>query len=914
MLPGEQIGRYQIVSKIGQGGMGEVYLAEDIKLCRRVALKVLPAKIAGDVDCMLRFEHEARTTSALNHPNIVTIYEIDDEGGSLYIAMELVEGRTLGSYIKNGDLDLAKTLDVAIQVASALAAAHQASVVHRDIKPDNVIVRPDGLVKVLDFGLAKLTEKPDAQNLEALSTIFKTSPGLVMGTIGYMSPEQTRGKQVDARSDIFSFGTLLYQMLTGKRPFIGDNNADIVVAILNQDPVALADAAPGTPSEFEAVVRKALRKDRDERYQSAREMLADLRNVREALSLGNGSGRAYGHFSDPAYAASTHDTFERAPSTAELPHETRSSISAVLFDEIKLHPLISVAATFGLAVVLGIVGYAAVQYYNRSVANDAFQSMRPSKLTSSGNVSTSVGNTAVSPDGKLIAYVTSEAGEMGLWTKQTATGGNVPLVPAANIRYDGVVFSADSANVYYIASEPHGISALYQVPALGGTPRKLVVGASGPISFSPDGGRISFVRSQTELLTADRNGGDIRSVMRLSEGKIFLVTSWAPDTTKIAAAVYYPSDSREHLIEIGMNDGSEKPFPSPEWKRVRGLAWLPEGDGVVVGGRDPETDLAQLWTVSYPGGEARRITNDLNSYQALSLTGDGRTVVTTQQIIFSNIWASSLGDAGNITKVTTEVGKDEGMSGVSWTPDGRIVYTTRIKSDQNIWIINRDGSDNRQLTFDSKANFSPAVTSDGRYIIFVSTRGGGPSVWRMDIDGSNPVLLTDGPGAEINPSVSPDGKWVFYQWDSPEKKNSIWKVNIDGGTPVRLTKMESSRPVVSPDGRFFACEYGERLSSPSSRLAVIPIDGGEPFKLHDLPRVLRSRVFYWSSDGRSMLYSDSRERVDNIWSQPLEGGEPRQLTRFKEDRIFRFGISADGHFTLGRGTDTSDAVMLTNFR
>ncbi len=914
MLPGEQIGRYQIVSKIGQGGMGEVYLAEDIKLCRRVALKVLPAKIAGDVDCMLRFEHEARTTSALNHPNIITIYEIDDEGGSLYIAMELVEGRTLGSYIKNGDLDLAKTLDVAIQIASALAAAHQANVVHRDIKPDNVIVRPDGLVKVLDFGLAKLTEKPDAQNLEALSTIFKTSPGLVMGTIGYMSPEQTRGKQVDARSDIFSFGTLLYQMLTGKRPFVGANNADIVVAILNEEPVPLTEAAPGAPPEFEAVIRKALRKDRDERYQSASEVLADLRDVREALSLGNGSGRTYGHFSDPAYAASTHDTFERVPSTAELPHETRSSISGVIFDEIKLHPLISGAAVAALAIVLGLVGYSAVNYYNRGVAKDAFQSMRPSKLTASGNVSTSVGNTAVSPDGKLIAYVTSEAGEMGLWAKQTGTGGNVPLIPAANVIYNGLIFSPDSAHVYYISSEPHGISALYQVPALGGAPRKLVAEASGPISFSPGGDRISFVRSQTELLTADRNGGDVRSVMRLTEGKVFLATSWAPDTTKIAAAVYYPSDSRDHLIEIGMNDGSEKPLPSPEWLRINGLAWLPEGNGVSVSGRDLETEFSQLWTVSYPSGEARRVTNDLNSYQGLSLTRDGRTVVTTQQNYLSNLWVSSPGDAANIEKITSEVGRDEGMSGVAWAPHGRIVYTTRIKGVQDIWIINRDGTENRQLTFNSGSNFSPAVTSDGRYIIFISTRSEGPSVWRMDIDGSNPVLLTDGPGAEINPSISPDGKWVFYQWDSPEKKSSIWKVSIDGGKPIRLTNMESSRPVVSPDGRFFACEYGERLSSPSSRLAVIPADGGEPIKLYDLPRVLRSRVFYWSSDGRSMLYSDSRERVVNIWSQLLEGGEPRQLTRFKEDRIFRFGISADGHFAMGRGSDTSDAVMLTNFR
>ena len=254
------------------------------------------------------------------------------------------------------------------------------------------------------------------------------------------------------------------------------------------------------------------------------------------------------------------------------------------------------------------------------------------------------------------------------------------------------------------------------------------------------------------------------------------------------------------------------------------------------------------------------------------------------------------------------------MSGVAWTTDGRIVYTTRIKGVQDIWIVNRDGTGNLQLTFNSRSNYSPRVTADGRYIVFVSTREGSPAIWRMGLDGSDQVRVTQGPGSAVNPDVTPDSSWVVYQLQDTDRKNYIWKASINGGTPIRLTNAESSRPAVSPDGNSFACEYGEPLSSPASRLAVVPLDGGRPQALYDFPMVLRSRVFQWAPDGKAMIYFDSRDRVDNLWSQPLSGGGPVQLTGFSEDRIFRFDVSRDGQFAIARGVDAADAVMLANFR
>jgi serine/threonine protein kinase/sugar lactone lactonase YvrE len=920
MNTGDWLGRYKIVRKIGEGGMGEVFLADDPKLNRPIAVKILSADFAADSDRMMRFVHEAISASALNHPNIITIYEINDENDIPFIAMEFVEGETLGRRMKSSGLEIHETLDIAIQVATALAAAHEASVVHRDIKPDNVILRPDGLVKVLDFGLAKQVESTTASDFEAqIIPNVQTHPGLVMGTVAYMSPEQARGKLVDARSDIFSFGSMLYQMVSGRLPFVGENDIDVVGSILHKEPRSLSQSARTIPHDVEGLIKKSLRKNRDERYQTMRELLADLKEIREELRLnsknsngnGNGNGNSGSRLNDfergmpteKMNAADVHSTDElsMAPST----------LSGILISEIKAHPVKSLGLSVLIAAALAGLLYGAYRFSDSFRRPESFQTMRFEKLTFSGNVAAE--QAAVSPDGKYFAYVTQEAGEQSLWVKQTATDSNVQIVPPSANRYNGLTFSPDANRVYFTVIEKEGTSSLYQVPALGGPARRLATDAKGPVAFSPDGRSIVFVRSQTSLIIANADGTMPRTIAKAADGKHWLRMAWSPDGSTIAATTFSPKDSNDHLVQVSVADGTEKPVSSPPWLRLRGVSWLSDGS-LVVSGRDPDTQYSQIWIVDPANGTRRRLTNDLNNYQGLSMTSDGRTIVSTQQNILSNIWAADA-SAQKAAKITSEIGKSDGMSGIAAAPDGKIIYTTRIKGTQDLWIINGDGSGNRQLTFDAGSNFSPSVSPDGRHIIFVSTRGGDLSLWRMNFDGSDPVQITSDPGSEIDPVVSPDGKWVVYQITDGNNRSTIWKTGIDGGQPVQLTTVASGNPAVSPDGKFIACNYGTASQDSAVKIAIIPIDGSDPVRTIDSPAMVRSRSLRWSADGRSLVYVDGKNQVDNLWSQPIDGGTARQLTEFTSDRIFRFDSSViSGRYVFARGTDTSDAVMISDFR
>ncbi|HXG86496.1 MAG TPA: serine/threonine-protein kinase, partial [Pyrinomonadaceae bacterium] len=283
VLPETTFGRYKILSAIGSGGMGEVFLAQDTRLKRKIALKILSEKFAVDVDRLNRFQQEAKAASALNHPNIITIYEIGESDGTNYIATEYIEGETLRDNLAENPLQLSDALDIAVQVAEALSAAHQVGIVHRDIKPENIMLRRDGYVKVLDFGLAKLTEKQDfeIEHESATQKFVKTNPGAIMGTVAYMSPEQARGKDIDARSDIFSFGIVLYEIITRRAPFEGETITDVLAAILNQEPLPLAHFVADVPKELKRIVNKTLRKKREQRYQSTKDLLGDLKDLRE---------------------------------------------------------------------------------------------------------------------------------------------------------------------------------------------------------------------------------------------------------------------------------------------------------------------------------------------------------------------------------------------------------------------------------------------------------------------------------------------------------------------------------------------------------------------------------------------------------------------------------------------------------
>ena len=913
MLADGLLGRYKIIKKIGTGGMGEVYLGEDSKLNRKIALKTLPADVGADSERMRRFTREAKSASALNHPNIITIYEINDEDQTPFIAMEYVEGETLGKIIKRSPPELAAAVDIAIQVAGALAAAHEANVVHRDVKPDNIIVRPDGLVKVLDFGLAKLTESEVGSDPEAETVAHRTNPGMIIGTASYMSPEQARGKQVDGRSDIFSFGTVLYQMFTGKLPFVGENYVDVIALVLHQDPPPMADAVPDVPHQIESIVRKCLRKDRDERFQSMRELLADLRDVQQVLGLVSRSGQRLSASSDPGTNRTTGEAVAWPFTTDRHSRFHTGSISKMLLSEVRLHPVRVLTVLTALIAVIGFGGIGLKKLGDVSTAAEAFRKMRFSKITSTGNIA--IGQTAIAPKGGLVAYVVEQAGEQSLWVKQASADSNIQIIPPGKVEYRAIEFSPDSAFIYYVKDEINGKASLYQVPALGVIPpRKLIDDINDPFAISPDGRRIAYNGEGKSLILANSDGTAQQTLFSNSDGKRWVKLAWSPDGKKIAAAYFLPEDNGDHLVEISAQDGKEKPLAPDHWMFIRGLAWLPDGSALLVNGRDKDTQLSQLWMLDYPNGEPRRITNDLSDYQGLSLSADGETIASVQQNTLANIWYINESEGESPRKITNELGKHDGMSGIATTPDGSVVYAVKERGLYDLWIVNGDSTEKRQLTFNAQRNFSPVVSSDGRYIVFVSTRNGNADIWRINIDGGNPVQLTDYPGADLVPTLSPDGKWVVYERNDDERY-TIWKVSVNGGEQIQLTDVNFRKPMVSPDGKFILCEYGSRLSDTTIKLAIIPFEGGRPVRILDLPSVVSSRIIRWAPDGKSLIYIDSVNRAGNLWIQSLDGGQPRQLTNFTSDRIFRFDVSSDGkHYAISRGNETADVVTITNFR
>lgn len=914
---GERISHYKIIKRLGKGGMGEVYLADDLKLNRQVALKLLSPKLDADKQHFQRFMREAQAASVLNHPNICTIYEINDDGSAPFIAMEYVEGETLAKKIKKRRLTLEEIFDVAIQVAAALKAAHEAKIVHRDIKPDNVMIRPDGLIKVLDFGLAKLTENfPGAKSSDSdISTmpLISTNPGMVLGTVNYMSPEQARGRNVDARTDIFSFGVMLYEMLSGRLPFSGENDVDIIGSILHKEHEPLGQAAGKLPPELGQVIDKTLQKNTEQRYQTIREVLNDLKDLNQRLEL-----KAFSH--DSGYRVTgdfrrADTTDDRLPPniTARRSSYAPGSISQMLVSGLTRYPTSSLVITILILMTLAAAGIVLYKIMRPPPTRESFQTMRLSKLTAGGNVEDK--EIAISPDGKYVVYAVQEGGQQSLWIRQVETSGNAQILPPADVEFKGLAFSPDGNYIYYAVKEKKGAPEVYMMPALGGNKRMLLENAYGPVSFSPGGRQIAFLSDETALMVAGSDGAAPRMLAAAPEGSRWVIPAWSPDGKTIVNAVFSSADSHYHLFEVSAEHGTIRPVNSPPWISINGLTWLPDGSGLLMSGRDLETKLSQLWLVAYPSGNLRRITNDLSSYQGLSLTADGKTAVSVQQNLLTNIWIAPEAEATAVRKITTEVGRDEGLSGVAWAPDGRIVYTTRITGTQDLWIVNQDGTENRQLTFNLKSNFSPAVSPDGRSIVFVSDRTGNVELWKMNIDGGSPVQLTQSPGIEGDPVISPEGKWVIYQYTDGGNRTNIRKLPFEGGNPVQITNTESGKPAVSPDGNLIACEYGEEQPDAPPKLAIISFDGGQPAKLLELPPVVKSRVFRWSLDGQALIFIDRRDRVYNLWSQPLDGGPAKRLTDFNVDRIYRFDLSPGGKgFALARGNESSDAVLITDFK
>lgn len=930
-LIGQTIGSYQILKSLGAGGMGEVYLALHVRTSRKVALKLLPATFVKDDQRVQRFQQEARTVLALNHPNIITVYDIEQVGEVHLIASEVIEGETLRQRLSRAPLKLAEALDVAIQVAGALAAAHGTGVVHRDIKPENIMLRPDGFVKVLDFGLAKLTERQGLAASSGLPTraMIKTETGMVMGTANYMSPEQARGLEVDARTDIFSFGVVLYEMLTGNMPFAGETKSDVMAAILQNEPPPLARYWPDAPEALEWIVTKTLTKDTDERYQTAKELLTDLKRLKRRSDYQLEAAR-FGSTPSGDSASVVKSSEETTNKTAAQPvastaESTRTMSSAeYVVSEIKRHKRSIIFAVGGIAVLAAIIvtgvilGLRYLRHAPVATGSTAqpFGQMKVTRLTSTGNASWA----AISPDGRYLVHVTGGAGKQSLLLRHIATGSDKEIVTSNGDDFSWVTFSPDGSYVLYCRVDS-GAYPLYQVPVLGGPPKKLISeDADTPPTFSPDGKRFAIVRGQPQagevslvLANADGTAEQPLRKYKLSDfaPTVWPFPSWSPDGETIAFAhrTRELGERVTNVVTISVKDGTEKRITSQRWALIGALAWLADGSALIITAADPESyPSRQIWYVSYPGGEARRITNDANNYLGLNLTADSTALAAVEAEQTSKVWIAPNGDAAQATQLTSN--RSDGILGVAFTPDGRIVYTSSARAYQDLWIMNADGSDQRQLTTDAKGNSGPVVSSDGRYIVFASNRAGTLNIWRMDIDGGNPKQLTSG-SRDQRPALSPDGQSVFYTANESEKQ-SVRKVPIAGGDSMQLTDYSAASPIVSPDGKQILCGFIDEVKRRWS-LAIIPIEGGPPIKTFDISP-LQAR-FQWDPDGRAFLYTVTRDGVTNIWRQPLDGGPAKQMTDFKSDQIFRFSWSSDGkQLVMARGAVSSDVVLINDLR
>jgi serine/threonine protein kinase/Tol biopolymer transport system component len=921
-LIGQAVGRYQILSLVGAGGMGRVYLAEDRELGRRVALKFLPEYFTNDKSQVQRFRQEARAASALNHPNILTVYEVGQVNGTEFIAAEYVEGETLRALLTRGSLSVRESLDVATQVADALVAAHEAGIVHRDIKPENVMIRRDGYIKVLDFGLAKLTQRASSlrhADFEAPTIpAIKTNPGVIMGTAEYMSPEQARGLTVDTRTDVWSLGVVVYEMVSGRRPFTGTTHSDIVVSILEKQPVPLLRHIAHGPAELERIVTKAFAKETDERYQTVKDMAIDLRRLRRQLELSAELERSSPSDADSQTnqeegerIATASTNVQSAARPSEPPQTQQTSSVEYVVTEIKRHK--RAMFVFGVVAVFILIGagYGGYRLLNTAKPRRPFEMTKVTRMTETGKARIA----AISPDGKYLVYAEHDGRQQSLWVKQVVTGSTVQIVQAAEVGFFGLTFSNDSNYVYYVKNEKStgSFNKLYKVPSLGGTSRKLLEQVDSAVAFSRDGQHLAFVRDnlkkeETQIVMANSDGGDERPIATRRVPERFasdLATriAWSPDGKVIACAAGGTVPSS--IVGVSVEDGTERPLTLRKWVYVGQIAWLFDGSGLLVIAAEQQSRV-QVWHLSYPGGEVRQITNDLNRYDDVTLTADSGALVTVQTNRVSNIWVAPKDDASRAKQITSGTQ----YNGVSWTPDGRLVCWSRESGNSEIWIMNADGTNPKQLTHEGE-NGRPTVSRDGRYIYYQSSRSEQLNVWRMDIDGGNAKQLTNGT-RNGNPYPSPDGQWVVYtSWD--HGNGTIWKISIDGGEPVRLSEPTTNLPVVSPDGKQYACFYWDEQANPPRGALVAPFDGGPPTKRFNIGPHSGGFVLRWAPDAHSILFLGTG--VSNVWSQPLDGGDLAQLTNFQGDQLFDFDYSADGKLlAVARGIVTNDVVMISDLR
>jgi Tol biopolymer transport system component len=919
---GQNIAHYKIIRKLGGGGMGVVYQAEDTKLGRLVALKFLPLGTAQDSSALARFLREARAASALNHPGICTIYAIEEHEEQTFIAMELLEGEGLDRALAVGSLPVNRTIEFGIQMADALDAAHKKGIVHRDIKPANIFITERGTTKLLDFGLAKLLK--DVDDIGATigdSTNMLTSPGMAVGTISYMSPEQARGEELDGRSDLFSLGTVLYQMLTGKQAFPGTTSAVVFDKILHHPPVAPVTLNPAVPPEFDRILNKALEKDKDYRYQVAAEMRSDLKRLqRESDSgrtpavSGGGSAQRTASAASGTGAVATDSgggvaVATRTPS-APMPAATAARPgSSALVQAARSNKL---GTGVGILIALILIAAAGFGVYSLVVNTEhiPFDHFSIENLTNNGHVALA----AISPDGKYLLNVHDENGLQSLWLRHIQTGSNTQVVTPAATRYASLRFSPDASYIYFVRRDEaeHTISILYSAPVLGGTPKELIKDVDSPISFSPDAKKFVYMRERHDtpnfdLLVANVDGTPDHAVFA---NQTFITDSaapvWLPDGKTIVIPATQPTpDSIGGLAMFDVATGKRENVALSADRIYYEPAWLPGGNGFVIAAASREMGLqqVQLGFLSFPKGEYRMLTTDTNTYLHPSVSNDGKLIAATESKYIFTLGVAAATKPDDLKPVPL-------MSQLpiwqwNWMPNGKLI----IPQGGDVKLVDPATGGETVMLSDKVGAPNQSSPCGPKYMVYRKFAAAGTAslnLWRTDASGTNPVQLTSGRNDQY-PTCSPDGKWVYYI--SIPDNLALKRVSIDGGTPETVNSEPSAGYDLSRDGKFVA-QLDIRELDHKLVLNIFDI-AGKKMAYHDID-MRASDPMSFSPDGKSIVYTVRENGTDNLWEQPLSGGSAfKQLTHFTSERIARFEFSADGsQIAIQRAHTESDAVLL----